>query len=366
MQPVGVEGEAHAVMHLGARGRLDRGDHRARPDRDVEQDLRAEPLDHLDHRIEAELDRIGGVGDAQILGADAQGQVLALIAPEPLPEPVRQPDAQPVIGGPQRAVSCAQRDVGEIHRRRADEAGDEAVGRLVIELERLADLLHPAVLHHHHPVAQGHRLDLVVGDVDRGGAEPLVQLLELDAHLDAQLGVQVRQRLVEQEHLRMAHDRAPERDALALTARQLARLAREIILDAEDLGGLLHARRDLSARELPHLQAERHVVVDAHMRIERVVLEHHGDVAVHRRQLVDHPVADQDVARADRLEPGDHAERRRLAAARRADQHDEFLVADLEIDVLHGVHHVAVALVQIPDDDLCHDAALPNPPIFDR
>ena len=85
----------------------------------------------------------------------------------------------------------SQRDVGEVHRRRADEARHEAVGRRVVELERLADLLDHAVLHHHDPVAQGHRLDLVVGDVDRRGAQPLVQLLELDPHLHAQLGVEV-------------------------------------------------------------------------------------------------------------------------------------------------------------------------------
>ena len=75
-------------------------------------------------------------------------------------------------------------------------------------------------------VGHGHRLDLVVRDVDGGRAEPLVQLLDLGAHGDAQLGVEVRQRLVEEEHLRIAHDRAAHRDALALAAGELARIAR--------------------------------------------------------------------------------------------------------------------------------------------
>ena len=79
------------------------------------------------------------------------------------------------VGRPHGPVVVGHPDGREIHRGRADEAGDEAVGGRVVELERLAHLLHHAVLHHHHAVAQRHRLDLVVGHVDRGGAEPVVQ-----------------------------------------------------------------------------------------------------------------------------------------------------------------------------------------------
>src|ERR671914_36362 len=70
-------------------------------------------------------------------------------------------------------------------------------------------------------------------------------------------------------------------------------------------------------------QPERHVLEDRHVRVERVVLEHHRDVAVLRRHVVDEVAADEDLARGRLLEPGDHAQRRRLAAARGSDQHDE-------------------------------------------
>ena len=64
----------------------------------------------------------------------------------------------------------------EVHVWRADEAGDEEVGRVAVELQRRADLLdHPAV-QHDDLVGHGHRLDLVVGDVDHRGAEVVVQL----------------------------------------------------------------------------------------------------------------------------------------------------------------------------------------------
>ena len=186
-----------------------------------------------------------------------------------------------------------------------------------------------------------------------------MQLLELDAHLHAQLGVEVRQRLVEQEHARMAHDGAAERDALALAAGQLARLALEQFADAEDVGRFLDALGDLGLFEFAHLQAERHVVVHAHVRVERVVLEHHRDVAIHRRQFVDHIAVDRDVARSDRFEPRDHPQGRGLAAARRPDEHHELLVADLQVHVFDGVYGV-VELVDALEDDLSH-TLLPQP-----
>ena len=57
-----------------------------------------------------------------------------------------------------------------------------------------------------------------MGDVDDRVAERLVQLGDLDAGLDAQLGIEIGERLVEQEDVRIAHDGAADGDALALAA----------------------------------------------------------------------------------------------------------------------------------------------------
>ncbi len=56
-----------------------------------------------------------------------------------------------------------------------------------------------AAVHHHQPVGDGQRLLLVVRDEQRGQAEPLLQRADLDPHLRAQLGVEIGQRLIEQE-----------------------------------------------------------------------------------------------------------------------------------------------------------------------
>ena len=62
-----------------------------------------------------------------------------------------------------------------------------------------------------------------MGDIDRGGAELLLQACDLEPHLHAERRIEVGQRLVEQEGLRLAHDGAADRDALALAAGELRR-----------------------------------------------------------------------------------------------------------------------------------------------
>ncbi len=72
------------------------------------------------------------------------------------------------------------------------------------------------------------------------------------------------------------------------------------------------------------------------MRIKGEILEHHGDVAVLGRQIVDHLSVDRHGAFRDFLQAGDQSQRGGLAAARRAHQHQQLLVFDDEVQALHG------------------------------
>ena len=170
----------------------------------------------------------------------------------------------------------------EVHRRRADEPRDKAVRRVLVQLHRRADLFDPAVVEHHDPVGQRHRLDLVMGHIDHRRAEPLVQPRDLQPHLHAQRGVEVRQRLVEQEHLRVADDGAADGDALALPARQVragSAPSSGVSCSVSATSATLPA---ISARSALQLQAEADVLGHRHVRKQRVGLEHHGDAAVGR------------------------------------------------------------------------------------
>src|SRR3954471_17974283 len=248
--------------------------------------FRAGRLDHDDLGIGAV------VSDGEMLGTHAVNDRTPVGRRRRVPE--RQLDAVRPLEG--RNAVDAHMTLQEVHGWRADEAGDELVVGLVVELERRTHLLDNAVMHDDDLVGHGHGLDLIVGDIDGRGLQPLVQLLDLGAHRNAQLGVEVRQGLVEQEHLRIAYDGAAHGDALALAAGELARIAFEQRRQRQDLGGALDALVDLFGALAPQLHRETHVLADRHVRIERVVLEHHRNVPLLGLDIVDDAVADRNRA----------------------------------------------------------------------
>jgi hypothetical protein len=193
-----------------------------------------------------------------------------------------------------------------------------------------------------------------VGDVDRRRPEVALDPRDLRAHLDAQLRVEVRERLVHQERGRLSDDRAAHRDALPLASGELPRLLLQLVGQPEQGRDLAHAAVDLALRHPPQLQAERLVLVHRHVGVEGVVLEDHCDVARLRRNVVHDAVADRDRPCGDLLEAGDHPQQRRLAAARGADQDHEGAVRDVEVDLAHGLRPVGVDLPHGVEGDRPH------------
>ncbi len=215
-------------------------------------------------------------------------------------------------------------------------------------------MLDAAGVEHHDLVGHRHGFDLIVRDIDGGGPELLLQFCHLQTHLDAKRGIEVRQGLVEQKCLRLAHDGATDRDALALPARKFARLSIEIGRQVQRGGGGLHLAVDVRARQACHLQAERDVAADAHMRIERVGLEHHRQAAFRRRDVHHIAPVDQDLSAGDVLEPRDQAQQRGLAAPRRPDENHERAVLDLQVGILDDIDRPE-RLADSLERDLAHD-----------
>ena len=111
-------------------------------------------------------------------------------------------------------------------------------------------------------------------------------------------------------------DGPPSRSPLALAAGKLARFALSTSsIELEYLRSLVHPRGISGSGVFRVAQAIGHVVVHARVRVERVILEQrHGDVAIHRFEIVDLALATMEIAPPVIVsEAGNHAQRR-LAA----------------------------------------------------
>ena len=135
-----------------------------------------------------------------------------------------------------------------------------------------------------------------------------MELGDLDARVDAECRIEVRQRLVEQEHLRLPDDGAADGNALALAAREFARATFEQRFELQDAGRFHDARLDLGPRRAREPEAEAHVGGNIHVRIERIGLEHHGDFALGGGKVVHRAAADGDGAARHRFQPGNGAQ----------------------------------------------------------
>ena len=112
-------------------------------------------------------------------------------------------------------------------------------------------------------------------------------------------------------------------------------------------------RLNFGLRRAAHLHAVADVFGDGHMRIKRVILEHHRAIAQARTQVCDIAFANTDAAEVACLDAGDHPQSGRLSAAGRADQNDELLVGDGEIERGDGRHRTVVFL-DVDEGDTGH------------
>ena len=132
------------------------------------------------------------------------------------------------------------------------------------------------------------------------------------------------------------------------------RLALQVRVETEHGGRVADPPLDLPLGRVPQPQPERQVLFHGHVRVQRVVLEDHGDVAVLRRQVVHHPLTDGDGATGDLLQAGDRPQRGRLAASGRTDEHHELALLHLKVQVVERLDAALVNLVHVVEDDLCH------------
>ena len=245
------------------------------------------------------------------------------------------------------AVLTGKRCVEQVHLRRSQEGCDEQVLRAVIQELRSIYLLHDTVFHDDDTGTHGHCLYLVVGDVNKGGCKLVVKLGDFGSHLHTQFCVEVGQRLVEKEYLRFTDYCTTERDTLTLTAGKSFRLTGEKRFDAENGCGFTHAGIYFLGIYFAQFKTERHIVVNGHVRIQSVVLEHHRYIAVLRIGVVYQLIVDVKLARGDFFQTGNHTQGGGLTATGRSDEYDKFFIVDFEVEVAYSLDVAVVDLVNV-------------------
>ena len=179
----------------------------------------------------------------------------------------------------------AERDREEVHRGRADEAGDERVRRPLVEHARRVALLQPPVSQHRDAVAERHRLGLVVRDVD--GRDPEVatgapRCRRASARAASRRG----SRAARPSGRPSARGRSRGPSPRAAAGRRRAAPACGAGTRSRPSSSATSRTRALARRLLHARDPQREADVRLHreIRIERVVLEDHRDVAVLRRR----------------------------------------------------------------------------------
>ena len=165
----------------------------------------------------------------------------------------------------------------------AQEAGDFGGDRIAVDVGRGVDLGEAVVVENRDTVAERHRLLIVLGDVEDGGASLFQEARQFDAHLVAQLGVDISERIVEQQQLRAAHQGAGEGRALFLAVGERFRQMGQHMIDLQELGDPLHTLPNVGLGLFEGAERARDVVEGGEVGIEGEVLERHAQMSSLRR-----------------------------------------------------------------------------------
>ena len=250
----------------------------------------------------------------------------------------------PLLGSRRRTVA---RD-GREQRLCVGVAGTpvEAVGRPVFH--QLADV------HHRHPIAEVVHDRQVVGDEQEGESQLALQVAQQANDLRLHRNVERGNRLVAHHELRLQAQRPGDADALPLAARELVRIAVQVVA--------AHAHRFhqrlyplLAVRELVDQQVLAHHLAHRHARVQRRerILEDHLHPAPHlehalarqcqqvRHRSV-HAVAHGAIGGA--FQANERASQGALAAAALAHQAERLAPANGQVDAVHRLDLTHYAL----------------------
>src|SRR5262249_11872157 len=222
--------------------------------------------------------------------------------------------------------------------RGADEVGDEFAARQAVDLVGCAGLFDQSIAHHDDAVGHRQCFLQVVGDVERGDAEAVLEVAKFDAHIGAQLRIEIRQRLVEQQHRGLEYEGARQRHTLLLATRKLGGAPGTKFAHLHHVEPPLYLFCDFRHASFANPQPVGDVVEHGHVGPDRVGLEHHRQAALFGRNIdlatgrEHRHTVDPNLTGGWPLEPSDGAQCCGLAATGWSEQRQLFTGHDLEVD----------------------------------
>ena len=176
-----------------------------------------------------------------------------------------------------------------------------------------------------------------MGHIDSRNAQCLLDPADFRTHLDPQLGIQVAQRFVKQQHAGFHHQRPCQRNTLLLSAGELVGHPLLHVRELHQLQDVCDPLLNLFLRNFPEPETVCHVVKHIVVREKRVALEHHCRIALVGRQLIDRFPAQVDLTLIRTFKAGDHPQCGRFSAAGRSEQRHKAAGLNLQRHVMHGI-----------------------------
>ena len=187
-----------------------------------------------------------------------------------------------------------------VHRGQSDEASHKTIGWTLEHFARRPRLLDTAVVHDDDAVGHRHRFELVVRHIQCRAPDTTMEVNQRLTHLMPQ-AARRDWKAVRPSERRLDDARSSVPAPHAVADRQIVATAAGSSLSVKSTSSAASATRlaIVGAVEMPPVagrQRKRDVLAHRHMRIERVGLEHHGDIALRRPHVIHDRALDEDFA----------------------------------------------------------------------
>ena len=223
-------------------------------------------------------------------------------------------------------------------------------------------MFYTSLVHHRHMIGQGQRFDLVVRDIKNRQIHLPLDAPQLGPEFVPQPGIQVAQRLVEQQKAGIVNQSTSQCDPLLLSSAELGRGSFLVACQPYHLEDLIDLLCRITLGNSSHLQRVTHVLLDGHMRPNSIGLEYQTEISLFGGNKSvprngDNGLAkNRDLAPVRELQTGDYFEGGALTATARTEERQGFSAANLEANSVEG-DRMAVGFRQLFnfEDNLRHD-----------